>query len=149
LLRAISIQRLSSEDRARWYFGIDLLHFWLRKGTKTPEKGPKSASSDYSSVNMAFLYIVHSLRLALDSGLKSGSMTVGVGVKAIFAGFLLHIDLKKVFPGTTVGFPSSSGRTARPGDEQAAEIVRLLCRSRKKHPSAAKAALILLALCGG
>jgi hypothetical protein len=43
------------------HFGIDFESFRAKNGTKTPEKGPKSASFGYLSVNRMFLYIVHSL----------------------------------------------------------------------------------------
>jgi hypothetical protein len=76
-----------------------LRHFLRKKGPKTPENGPKSTSSDYLSVNSLFLQIVHYIILTLDFWLKKWLYDGrGVGVKAISGGFLLKIDLKKVFP---------------------------------------------------
>jgi hypothetical protein len=43
------------------HFGIDFAVFRLKKGTKTPENGPKYASSDYLSVNSPFWQIIHYL----------------------------------------------------------------------------------------
>jgi hypothetical protein len=47
---------------ATWsHFGIDFAAFRAKNGTKTPEKGPKIASSGYLSVNRMFLQVIHSL----------------------------------------------------------------------------------------
>jgi hypothetical protein len=36
------------------HFGVDFARFWAKNGTKMPEKGPKSGSFGYSSVNYVF-----------------------------------------------------------------------------------------------
>jgi hypothetical protein len=56
---------------AKWsHFGIDFEPFWGKNGAKTPKKGPKSGGYRYLSVNYAFLYSAHSLRLKRVLSLK-------------------------------------------------------------------------------
>jgi hypothetical protein len=56
---------------AKWsHFGIDFEPFWGKNGAKTPKKGQKLGGSSYLSVNYAFLYSAHSLRLKRVLSLK-------------------------------------------------------------------------------
>jgi hypothetical protein len=48
---------------------------------------------------------------------------------------LLKIDLEKGVPRTPVGFPSSSGRAARPELEEAGEKGDMQGKKPEKHPS--------------
>jgi hypothetical protein len=52
---------------------------------------------------------------------------------------LLKIDMEKGVPRTPVGLPSSSGRAARPGPEEAGEKGEMQGEKPEKHPSGAKA----------